>query len=198
MGPHRADIRTPAGWVLEFQHSSISADEITEREAFYGQMVWIVDASPFMRNLTLAFCREQPRLEWKYARRCWSRAEKHLYLDLHDGTLLRVRRMPNSGDDPVDVGVVPVSELVTRAGGTVVVPGSERITGYCETCKRNLVMTSWWLDPEARQYRRQCRRCNRVDWVQKYPVPEYVMWRSRMAKDRERALTARTPLGPSD
>lgn len=44
IGPHRADILSPLGVVVELQHSSISVDEIREREAFYGQMVWVFDA----------------------------------------------------------------------------------------------------------------------------------------------------------
>ncbi len=43
-GPHRADIfngRT----VIELQHSSISAEEIAAREAFYGDMIWLFDAT---------------------------------------------------------------------------------------------------------------------------------------------------------
>ena len=41
IGPHRADVLCPKG-VIEFQKSSISADEIREREAFYRRMVWVV------------------------------------------------------------------------------------------------------------------------------------------------------------
>lgn len=43
-GPHRADIfngRT----VVELQHSSISAEDIAAREAFYGDMIWLFDAT---------------------------------------------------------------------------------------------------------------------------------------------------------
>ena len=44
MPPHSADVRTPAGLVLEIQHSPIGR-EAADREAFYGDMVWVVDAS---------------------------------------------------------------------------------------------------------------------------------------------------------
>jgi hypothetical protein len=43
-GPHRADVfngRT----VVELQHSSISAQDIAAREAYYGDMVWLFDAT---------------------------------------------------------------------------------------------------------------------------------------------------------
>jgi hypothetical protein len=43
VGPHRADIKTPKG-VIEFQASSISPDEIEERENFYGKMIWVIKA----------------------------------------------------------------------------------------------------------------------------------------------------------
>jgi hypothetical protein len=41
MGPHRADVGTKRG-VIEIQRSSISADEIQEREEFYKRMIWVV------------------------------------------------------------------------------------------------------------------------------------------------------------
>ena len=46
MAPHRADIVTPSGGVVEIQHSPIPPGMIGEREAFYGdQMAWIFDAT---------------------------------------------------------------------------------------------------------------------------------------------------------
>ena len=46
MGPHRADIVTASGGVVEIQHSPIPPGVIGEREAFYGaQMAWIFDAT---------------------------------------------------------------------------------------------------------------------------------------------------------
>jgi hypothetical protein len=40
---HRADIFTPCGVTLEFQHSPITAVEILSREAFYPNLVWILN-----------------------------------------------------------------------------------------------------------------------------------------------------------
>lgn len=37
---HIADVRTPSGLVIEFQHSVISSEEVIAREAFYKNMVW--------------------------------------------------------------------------------------------------------------------------------------------------------------
>jgi hypothetical protein len=46
MGPHRADIVTATGGVVEIQHSPIPAGVIGEREAFYGdRMLWIFDCT---------------------------------------------------------------------------------------------------------------------------------------------------------
>lgn len=44
-GSHRADIVGNDGSVVELQHSSISAEDIKAREAFYGEMVWLFDAT---------------------------------------------------------------------------------------------------------------------------------------------------------
>ena len=40
---HIADVKTPTGLVIEFQHSPISPDELNSRELFYQNMIWIVD-----------------------------------------------------------------------------------------------------------------------------------------------------------
>jgi hypothetical protein len=46
MGPHRADVVTASGGVVELQHSAISPEVITEREEFYGErMAWVFDAT---------------------------------------------------------------------------------------------------------------------------------------------------------
>ena len=46
MGPHRADIVTVSGGVVEIQHSPIPADVIGERETFYGdRMLWIFNCT---------------------------------------------------------------------------------------------------------------------------------------------------------
>jgi hypothetical protein len=43
--PHRADITGNGGVVVELQHSPISAEDIAAREAHYGNMVWLFDAT---------------------------------------------------------------------------------------------------------------------------------------------------------
>jgi hypothetical protein len=40
---HIADVKTAHGRVIEFQHSPLHPDERRAREAFYPQMVWVVD-----------------------------------------------------------------------------------------------------------------------------------------------------------
>lgn len=42
---HIADVKTPHGLVVEFQHSHISKEERDSRESFYEHMIWIVDGT---------------------------------------------------------------------------------------------------------------------------------------------------------
>jgi competence protein CoiA len=44
---HRADVVTTTGIVVEIQNSPISDAERQSREAFYGNMIWIVNGTPF-------------------------------------------------------------------------------------------------------------------------------------------------------
>ena len=53
MPPHAADILGIGNRVIELQHSPISADEIAAREAFYGNMVWVFDATERFEMITV-------------------------------------------------------------------------------------------------------------------------------------------------
>jgi hypothetical protein len=50
---NRADIYTPAGVVIEFQHSSISTEKIMEREAVYEKLIWVFDARDYWGQMKL-------------------------------------------------------------------------------------------------------------------------------------------------
>ena len=40
---HIADVKTPHGWVIEFQHSYLNPDERRSRNEFYEKLCWLVD-----------------------------------------------------------------------------------------------------------------------------------------------------------
>jgi competence protein CoiA len=42
---HIADIKTPDGLVVEFQHSAIKLDEVKKRTIFYDKIIWIIDGN---------------------------------------------------------------------------------------------------------------------------------------------------------
>lgn len=44
---HRADVHTPCGTTIEFQHSPISLQELRSRENFYPNLVWVVNGKKF-------------------------------------------------------------------------------------------------------------------------------------------------------
>ena len=47
---HIADVRTPHGLVIEFQHSPLDPRERAARERFHGNMVWVVDGTRLKRD----------------------------------------------------------------------------------------------------------------------------------------------------
>jgi competence protein CoiA len=47
---HIADVRTPHGLVIEFQHSHLDPLERAARERFYGNMLWVVDGTRLQRD----------------------------------------------------------------------------------------------------------------------------------------------------
>lgn len=93
IGPHRADIRTSHGWVIELQNSSISNAEIATRERFYGRMIWIVNASVFMDNLSLRPKGDYITFRWRWPRRSWVGARAPVFWDMGGEFLLRLRRV---------------------------------------------------------------------------------------------------------
>jgi hypothetical protein len=60
---HRADIKTPTGIYIEVQHSAISDDERRSREAFYGNLVWIIDGRGFRDNFDIYHMLPEPAAE---------------------------------------------------------------------------------------------------------------------------------------
>ena len=40
---HIADVKTERGWTIEFQHSLLNPEERRSRDAFYPNLVWVVD-----------------------------------------------------------------------------------------------------------------------------------------------------------
>lgn len=111
-GKHRADIYSTKWacgrpYVIEFQHSFLEIGQIREREAFYGPMCWVIDASGFMGNIMVkeVYKRDDEHIvyfQWKRVRKSWCGAAKDLYLDTGD-EMWRVRRMDDSGDCAADV-----------------------------------------------------------------------------------------------
>jgi competence protein CoiA len=47
---HIADIKTANGVVIELQNSPMTIDEMLSREAFYGDLIWVVNGTRFVNN----------------------------------------------------------------------------------------------------------------------------------------------------
>lgn len=81
IGNHRADIKHN-GLVIELQNSTISAQEIQEREQFYGNMIWIVNGEDFYGNNLQTYSKnDYDPFRWKHPRKCWQFAKKPIYID---------------------------------------------------------------------------------------------------------------------
>lgn len=123
IGPHRADVFAPVGCIVELQHSSISVDEIHERETFYQHMVWVFDAIDAAYDWTRDPAKSRqvemlrrsegyvfgdPRLSirgrgkrsdgyvtfrWKHPRKSLAACTKPVYLDIGGSELLRLGRV---------------------------------------------------------------------------------------------------------
>jgi competence protein CoiA len=101
IGRHRADIVTENREVIELQNSSISPDDIAEREKFYGNMVWIFNATENKNNVKLT-----PRVgdgggifysfRWMHPKKHIAFTTKPTFLDLGQKMLLIKKMGKNS------------------------------------------------------------------------------------------------------
>jgi hypothetical protein len=166
-GPHRADAVTRSGWVIEFQHSGISIDEIWKREAHYQRMCWVVDGGEFLPNLDLRpkedltlrndQWTQRCTFRWKWPRKEWALARCPVFLDLRDGRLFRIEWMskdvPCGGKGTALLAV----NFMHRAGYSdpdtledTLETNHQPFQGYCAECNCN----------GAREYRYEaCKWC---------------------------------------
>lgn len=99
IGKHRADIKLPSGKVIELQNSSISAEDIQERELFYGNMGWLFNGKTFAKNINLKFhkrsymtkdveIKNHPEgyvtFRWKHPIKSLWNVKKPLYIELNN------------------------------------------------------------------------------------------------------------------
>jgi competence protein CoiA len=101
IGRHRADIQLDDGMVYELQHSSISTQEIREREDFYGRMAWIFDCREPYENDRLRIRAPRPdrrtpnyrTFRWAHVRKSIAACRRTVYLDLGEDVLLRLGKL---------------------------------------------------------------------------------------------------------
>lgn len=74
---HRADVKTPTGIVIELQHSAMSAEERISREAFYHNLVRVLDGSVFAQDFDIYHTLPAP--DSVIAQDIvWSKAKRHM------------------------------------------------------------------------------------------------------------------------
>ena len=105
---HRADAVARNGTVIEFQHSSISADEIEQREHFYGRMVWVFDAQKAWDEERISISQARYngyRLTWNHRRKTIEACKKPVYLDIGP-FLVRLRKQYRDNRWMVGMGTI--------------------------------------------------------------------------------------------
>jgi len=119
---HRADICFPNETVIEFQHSSLSVEEIRERENFYKNMIWIFDVSEsfYKGNFIPRFAITHYTFRWKHARKSIAYASKPVYLDLGNGYIFHLSKMypdaPNGGSGKIIRKIKLMNNFIEMAG----------------------------------------------------------------------------------
>lgn len=97
IGCHRADLLTPEGLVVEFQHSPLSPAEIYEREHYYREhapqgMLWVWDARAFAKRIEVTWFERETgeiRFRWKCPRKSIMTCRARQWWDLGEGWALK-------------------------------------------------------------------------------------------------------------
>jgi len=81
VGNHRADVKIN-NTVIEFQNSFISAEDIRERELFYGKMIWVLNLETLCNRIKLKVKNNYSTFRWKYPKKSWENSERPIYIDI--------------------------------------------------------------------------------------------------------------------
>lgn len=96
---HIADVQTPAGTVVEFQHSSISPEEIAERNRFYGsKLIWVFDFREIREARRVTFRKQNygHSFRWRWPKKSWWGAGENaraVFWDLGDEDLFLLKKV---------------------------------------------------------------------------------------------------------
>ena len=79
IGKHRADIRTRTRKIIELQNSPINPKEITERENFYGDMIWLLNGYTLGKNISF----NKTNLRWNWMPGIIYASSKPIFVDFN-------------------------------------------------------------------------------------------------------------------
>lgn len=86
---HRADVKLDNGLVIEFQSSPITSEEITERESFYGDMIWVIKLSKNNHiRTTGTYGNNSYSFRWLYPRKSFWYSNRPVYVDIGNEVIL--------------------------------------------------------------------------------------------------------------
>ncbi len=123
---HIADVKTSREWVLEFQHSPIKPEERHSREAFYKQLIWVVDGTRRKRDRTQFLqalnsgqvVKKFPNMRRIVTDECallreWSSSTSRVFFDFREGGIIWWLLGKGAGK-PVYVMPFPNTEFINK------------------------------------------------------------------------------------
>lgn len=89
---HRADIYTGKIYI-ELQNSSISVEDIEDREGFYDKLLWIFNVEKSVHNISITKRENYVTFRWKWGWRKLLYVKELLFLDLGKGLILQIKKI---------------------------------------------------------------------------------------------------------
>jgi len=134
---HIADIKN-SKTVVELQNSSISTKDISQREKFYENMIWILNGNKFGENFILKDKGNYLTFYWKYSRKCWWSSKKPIYIDF----ALFVKRLKESiikYENDEDTHQSPIYEIYEFYNEYIdEYMEGKKIVDYCDDTKQEI------------------------------------------------------------
>jgi len=96
-GDHRADVLLPGGTCVEFQNSSITIDEIQNRNSNYDRIIWVFNLKEQNNRgqIEKRFNHETSKYTIKYlrAKKYIESAGSEIYIDIEPGNVMKLDRI---------------------------------------------------------------------------------------------------------
>jgi competence protein CoiA len=114
IGKHRADVKTLKGTIIEIQNSPITPEEVSEREIYYNNMIWLLNSETLGKNILLKNKTSFFSFRWKNPPKSFWSCDKCIYIDFSHKISTMEKEMKNI----LEQSVIICNDIKIKTGKT--------------------------------------------------------------------------------